>query len=149
MLRNALRDILHMVSAQWEQLQRQIRRQHGWMVRALRCIQSRLFYQFHQSHETVSVSAASSANQKTAATSEGLKLLQRATLAPLFIISAHTPGFDPPNSRKSPPKQQTEQHRTKGPAGADNGGVDTERKREKEKEGIEVLKRIAPNEVIG
>lgn len=68
---SALRDILHMVSAQWEQLQKQIRRQHGWMLRALRCIQSRLFYQFHQSHEAFSVP---SANQKPAHTNEGVKV---------------------------------------------------------------------------
>ncbi|KAM9354796.1 A-kinase anchor protein 6 [Pholidichthys leucotaenia] len=47
---SGLKDILHMVSSQWDQLQRQIRRQHGWMLRALRCIQARLLYT-SQSHE--------------------------------------------------------------------------------------------------
>ncbi|XP_053700527.1 A-kinase anchor protein 6 [Synchiropus splendidus] len=35
-------DILLMVTSQWGQLQRQIRRQHGWMLRTLRCIQTHL-----------------------------------------------------------------------------------------------------------
>ncbi|XP_054651625.1 A-kinase anchor protein 6 isoform X3 [Dunckerocampus dactyliophorus] len=39
---SGLREILHMVSSQWEQLQLQIRRQHSWMLHALRCIQTRL-----------------------------------------------------------------------------------------------------------
>uniref|UniRef100_A0A087XY89 A-kinase anchoring protein 6 n=1 Tax=Poecilia formosa TaxID=48698 RepID=A0A087XY89_POEFO len=43
----ALKDILHMVGSQWDQLQWQIRRQHGWMLRALRCIQTRLLYTSH------------------------------------------------------------------------------------------------------
>uniref|UniRef100_A0A8C6SMM4 A kinase (PRKA) anchor protein 6 n=1 Tax=Neogobius melanostomus TaxID=47308 RepID=A0A8C6SMM4_9GOBI len=63
---SALRDILHMVSAQWEQLQKQIRRQHGWMLRALRCVQSRLFYQFHQSHEALSFEAQRAALEQMA-----------------------------------------------------------------------------------
>uniref|UniRef100_A0A3Q2Z8M1 A-kinase anchoring protein 6 n=1 Tax=Hippocampus comes TaxID=109280 RepID=A0A3Q2Z8M1_HIPCM len=37
-----LRDILRMVSGQWEQLRLQIRRQHAWMLRALRLIRARL-----------------------------------------------------------------------------------------------------------
>uniref|UniRef100_A0A3Q3WXX9 Uncharacterized protein n=1 Tax=Mola mola TaxID=94237 RepID=A0A3Q3WXX9_MOLML len=49
--RSGLKDILHMVSSQWDQLQRQIRRQHSWMLRALRCIQTRLLYTGHQSHQ--------------------------------------------------------------------------------------------------
>uniref|UniRef100_A0A3B5L1Q6 Uncharacterized protein n=1 Tax=Xiphophorus couchianus TaxID=32473 RepID=A0A3B5L1Q6_9TELE len=40
----SLKDILLMVGSQWDQLQWQIRRQHGWMLRALRCIQTRLLY---------------------------------------------------------------------------------------------------------
>ncbi|CAB1435109.1 unnamed protein product [Pleuronectes platessa] len=47
---SGLKDILLMVSSQWDQLQRQIRRQHGWMLRALRCIQARLLHSC-QSHE--------------------------------------------------------------------------------------------------
>ncbi|KAM9842565.1 A-kinase anchor protein 6 [Aulostomus maculatus] len=49
---SGLKDILHMVSSQWDQLQRQIRRQHGWMLRALRCIQVRLLYT-GQSHVSI------------------------------------------------------------------------------------------------
>lgn len=47
-----LKEILLMVSSQWDQLQRQIRRQHGWMLRTLRCIQARLLY-MSQSHEPI------------------------------------------------------------------------------------------------
>ncbi|XP_051942677.1 LOW QUALITY PROTEIN: A-kinase anchor protein 6 [Hippocampus zosterae] len=39
---SGLRDILRMVSGQWEQLRLQIRRQHAWMLRALRLIRARL-----------------------------------------------------------------------------------------------------------
>ncbi|XP_028254079.1 A-kinase anchor protein 6-like [Parambassis ranga] len=59
---SALKDILHMVSSQWDQLQRQIRRQHGWMLRALRCVQARLFYT-SQSHEPFTAPSNPSANQ--------------------------------------------------------------------------------------
>ncbi|XP_068607912.1 A-kinase anchor protein 6 [Brachionichthys hirsutus] len=52
---SGLKDILHMVSSQWDQLQRQIRRQHGWMLRSLRCIQARLLYT-SQSHELFTAS---------------------------------------------------------------------------------------------
>uniref|UniRef100_A0A8D3B9B2 A kinase (PRKA) anchor protein 6 n=1 Tax=Scophthalmus maximus TaxID=52904 RepID=A0A8D3B9B2_SCOMX len=48
---SGLKEILHMVSGQWDQLQRQIRRQHGWMLRALRCVQARLLYAGDQSCE--------------------------------------------------------------------------------------------------
>ncbi|KAI3367782.1 hypothetical protein L3Q82_026215 [Scortum barcoo] len=58
-----LKDILHMVSSQWDQLQRQIRRQHGWMLRALRCIQARLLYA-GQSHEPFAASGDLSANRQ-------------------------------------------------------------------------------------
>ncbi|XP_061843674.1 A-kinase anchor protein 6-like [Nerophis lumbriciformis] len=39
---SGLREILHMVSSQWEQLQLQIRRQHGWMLQAVRGVRTRL-----------------------------------------------------------------------------------------------------------
>uniref|UniRef100_A0A3B4WX12 A kinase (PRKA) anchor protein 6 n=1 Tax=Seriola lalandi dorsalis TaxID=1841481 RepID=A0A3B4WX12_SERLL len=58
----SLKDILHMVSSQWDQLQRQIRRQHGWMLRALRCIQARLLYT-GQSHELFAASTEPSASR--------------------------------------------------------------------------------------
>ncbi|KAM9777552.1 A-kinase anchor protein 6-like [Neosynchiropus ocellatus] len=45
-------DILLMVTSQWGQLQRQIRRQHGWMLRTLRCIQTHLLCG-DQSQETL------------------------------------------------------------------------------------------------
>ncbi|XP_076022142.1 A-kinase anchor protein 6 [Genypterus blacodes] len=60
--KSGLKDILHMVSNQWDQLQRQIRRQHGWMLRALRCIQARLL-NTGQSHESVQASEDPSTNQ--------------------------------------------------------------------------------------
>ncbi|XP_038162991.1 A-kinase anchor protein 6 isoform X2 [Cyprinodon tularosa] len=43
----ALEDILHMVESQWDQLQRQIRRQHSWMLRAFHFIQARLLHTRH------------------------------------------------------------------------------------------------------
>uniref|UniRef100_A0A674ML43 A-kinase anchoring protein 6 n=1 Tax=Takifugu rubripes TaxID=31033 RepID=A0A674ML43_TAKRU len=60
---SGLKDILHMVSNQWDQLQRQIRRQHSWMLRALRCIQSRLLYTHPQSHEPFVTAGEAAANQ--------------------------------------------------------------------------------------
>uniref|UniRef100_A0A3B4Z8A5 A kinase (PRKA) anchor protein 6 n=1 Tax=Stegastes partitus TaxID=144197 RepID=A0A3B4Z8A5_9TELE len=60
---SGLKEILQMVSSQWDQLQRQIRRQHGWMLRALRCIQARLFYS-SQSHEPFTTPGDSSANHQ-------------------------------------------------------------------------------------
>uniref|UniRef100_A0A3B4U7J0 A kinase (PRKA) anchor protein 6 n=1 Tax=Seriola dumerili TaxID=41447 RepID=A0A3B4U7J0_SERDU len=60
---SGLKDILHMVSSQWDQLQRQIRRQHGWMLRALRCIQARLLYT-GQSHELFAASTEPSASRQ-------------------------------------------------------------------------------------
>ncbi|XP_028251766.1 A-kinase anchor protein 6-like [Parambassis ranga] len=69
---SALKDILHMVSSQWDQLQRQIRRQHGWMLRALRCVQARLFYT-SQSHEPFTAPSNPSANQLPP---ESLKLMK-------------------------------------------------------------------------
>ncbi|KAF7646335.1 hypothetical protein LDENG_00189270 [Lucifuga dentata] len=65
-----LKDILLMVSSQWDQLQRQIRRQHGWMLHALRCIQARLFHA-GQSHEPAPTSGDPPANQQGPA--DGLK----------------------------------------------------------------------------
>ncbi|KAK1893913.1 A-kinase anchor protein 6, partial [Dissostichus eleginoides] len=64
-----LKEILHMVSSQWDHLLRQIRRQHGWMLRALRCIQARVLYT-GQSHEP---SGEPSANREAACPSDGLK----------------------------------------------------------------------------
>uniref|UniRef100_A0A3Q4I7F0 A-kinase anchor protein 6-like n=1 Tax=Neolamprologus brichardi TaxID=32507 RepID=A0A3Q4I7F0_NEOBR len=58
---SGLKDILHMVSSQWDQLQRQIRRQHSWMLRALRCIQARLLYT-NQLHEPFAAPGDPSAN---------------------------------------------------------------------------------------
>ncbi|XP_061600308.1 A-kinase anchor protein 6 isoform X2 [Cololabis saira] len=69
---SALKDILDMVSSQWEQLQRQIRRQHGWMLRALRCIQVRLLYT-NQSQKSFKVLLDASANQQPPCQAEGLK----------------------------------------------------------------------------
>ncbi|KAM6912835.1 A-kinase anchor protein 6 [Xenentodon cancila] len=69
---SGLKDILDMVSSQWDQLQRQIRRQHGWMLRALRCIQVRLLYT-NQSQESFKVLLDSSANQQLPCRAEGLK----------------------------------------------------------------------------
>uniref|UniRef100_A0A1A8V1U2 A kinase (PRKA) anchor protein 6 n=3 Tax=Nothobranchius TaxID=28779 RepID=A0A1A8V1U2_NOTFU len=68
----ALKDILHMVASQWDQLQRQIRRQHGWMLRALRCIQSCLLYT-SQSHEPYTAPLDSSAHLRPSCTTEGFK----------------------------------------------------------------------------
>uniref|UniRef100_A0A3B4BEM5 A kinase (PRKA) anchor protein 6 n=1 Tax=Periophthalmus magnuspinnatus TaxID=409849 RepID=A0A3B4BEM5_9GOBI len=93
---SALRDILHMVSVQWEQLQRQIRRQHGWMLRALRCIQARLFYQLDQSQQTISVSTVPSTNQKTAQSSE----VQRAALEQM-AVRLNSLQYPSPASRRS------------------------------------------------
>uniref|UniRef100_A0A668RAQ9 A kinase (PRKA) anchor protein 6 n=1 Tax=Oreochromis aureus TaxID=47969 RepID=A0A668RAQ9_OREAU len=61
---SGLKDILHMVSSQWDQLQRQIRRQHSWMLRALRCIQARLLYT-NQLHEPFTAPGDPSAEQTT------------------------------------------------------------------------------------
>ncbi|KAM6973274.1 A-kinase anchor protein 6 [Aplochiton taeniatus] len=40
--KSGVRDMLQMISGQWLQLQRQIRRQHGWMLRALHAIKARV-----------------------------------------------------------------------------------------------------------
>ncbi|XP_071354946.1 A-kinase anchor protein 6 isoform X2 [Trachinotus anak] len=69
---SGLKDILHMVSSQWDQLQRQIRRQHGWMLRALRCVQARLFYT-SQSHELFMASMDPSASRQAPCPADGLK----------------------------------------------------------------------------
>uniref|UniRef100_A0AAQ5YAR7 A kinase (PRKA) anchor protein 6 n=1 Tax=Amphiprion ocellaris TaxID=80972 RepID=A0AAQ5YAR7_AMPOC len=70
---SGLKEILQMVSSQWDQLQRQIRRQHGWMLRALRCIQARLFYS-SKSHEPFAALGDPSANQKPPCSADGLKV---------------------------------------------------------------------------
>lgn len=59
-----------MVSGQWDQLQRQIRRQHGWMLRTLRCIQARLFYT-NQSQELLMPLWDYSANRRRSGSAEG------------------------------------------------------------------------------
>ncbi|XP_057714783.1 A-kinase anchor protein 6 isoform X1 [Corythoichthys intestinalis] len=48
---SGLRDILEMVSNQWEQLHLQIRRQHAWMLHALRLIRTRLLLHAGQSQQ--------------------------------------------------------------------------------------------------
>lgn len=68
-----LKDILHMVSSQWDQLQRQIRRQHSWMLRALRCIQARLLYT-NQLHEPFIAPGDPSANWLPSCPADGLKV---------------------------------------------------------------------------
>lgn len=68
-----LKDILHMVSSQWDQLQRQIRRQHSWMLRALRCIQARLLYT-SQSHEPFKALGDSATNRQAVSPADSLKV---------------------------------------------------------------------------
>ncbi|XP_034418666.1 A-kinase anchor protein 6 [Cyclopterus lumpus] len=98
---SGLKDILHMVSSQWDQLQRQIRRQHGWMLRALRCIQARLLYS-GQSHEPLGASADASANRTAPCPADDIKAelipgqceAQRAALAEQMAVklsSLHYP----------------------------------------------------------
>ncbi|KAM4542198.1 A-kinase anchor protein 6 isoform 2-T2 [Odontesthes bonariensis] len=70
---SGLKDVLHMVSSQWDLLQRQIRRQHSWMLRALHCIQARLLYT-SQSQEPFKVLFESSANQQPPCAVEGVKV---------------------------------------------------------------------------
>ncbi|XP_058470763.1 A-kinase anchor protein 6 isoform X2 [Solea solea] len=69
---SGLKEILQMVSSQWDQLQRQIRRQHGWMLRALRCIQSRLLYT-GQSQELFVAPAEPPAARQPPCTADDLK----------------------------------------------------------------------------
>ncbi|KAG1946649.1 A-kinase anchor protein [Pimephales promelas] len=40
--KSGLRDMLHMISHQWQELQRQIRRQHSWMLRTLDAIKTHI-----------------------------------------------------------------------------------------------------------
>ncbi|XP_042599147.1 A-kinase anchor protein 6-like isoform X3 [Cyprinus carpio] len=40
--KSGLRDMLHMISHQWQELQRQIRRQHNWMLRTLDAIKTHI-----------------------------------------------------------------------------------------------------------
>ncbi|XP_039898841.1 A-kinase anchor protein 6 [Simochromis diagramma] len=72
---SGLKDILHMVSSQWDQLQRQTRRQHSWMLRALRCIQARLLYT-NQLHEPFTAPGDPSANWLPSCPADGLKAEQ-------------------------------------------------------------------------
>uniref|UniRef100_A0A8C7XP94 A kinase (PRKA) anchor protein 6 n=1 Tax=Oryzias sinensis TaxID=183150 RepID=A0A8C7XP94_9TELE len=82
---SALKDILHMVSGQWDQLQRQIRRQHGWMIRTLRCIQARLFYT-NQSQELLMPLWDYSANRRRSGSAEGQEFnVQRDALERMAI----------------------------------------------------------------
>ncbi|XP_031696767.1 A-kinase anchor protein 6-like [Anarrhichthys ocellatus] len=82
---SGLKDILHMVSSQWDQLQRQIRRQHGWMLRALRCIQARLFYS-SQSREPFAASCDVLANRQAPCPPDSLKVRKQRCF--LFFCSA-------------------------------------------------------------
>uniref|UniRef100_A0A8D0CSF3 A kinase (PRKA) anchor protein 6 n=1 Tax=Sander lucioperca TaxID=283035 RepID=A0A8D0CSF3_SANLU len=88
---SGLKDILHMVSSQWDQLQRQIRRQHGWMLRALRCIQARLLYT-GQSHQPFAASVDPSANRQCEA--------QRAALAEQMAVKLSSLHYPPSASRR-------------------------------------------------
>ncbi|XP_035987269.1 A-kinase anchor protein 6 isoform X3 [Fundulus heteroclitus] len=89
----ALKDILHMVQSQWDQLQWQIRRQHGWMLRALYCIQARFLYT-SQSHEPFTANLDFSASRQLPQFAEDLKVdltstqsdIQRVTLETVLII---------------------------------------------------------------
>ncbi|XP_049918156.1 A-kinase anchor protein 6 [Epinephelus moara] len=104
---SGLKDILHMVSSQWDQLQRQIRRQHGWMLRALRCIQARLLYT-SQSHEHFAASGDLSANRQAPCSSDGLKAelipsqceAQRAALAEQMAIKLRSLHYPSSASRR-------------------------------------------------
>ncbi|XP_051239706.1 A-kinase anchor protein 6 isoform X2 [Dicentrarchus labrax] len=103
---SGLKDILHMVSSQWDQLQRQIRRQHGWMLRTLRCIQARLLYS-SQSHEFFTTSGETSANRQAPYSTDGLKAelissqceAQRAALEQM-AIKLSTLQYPSPASRR-------------------------------------------------
>ncbi|XP_036067319.1 A-kinase anchor protein 6 isoform X3 [Oryzias melastigma] len=103
---SALKDILHMVSSQWDQLQRQIRRQHGWMLRTLRCIQARLFYT-NQSQEVLTPLWDSSANPRRSCSAEGQEMdlissqfkVQRDALERMAIKLSSLQYPPPPNSR--------------------------------------------------
>ncbi|RVE56931.1 hypothetical protein OJAV_G00211060 [Oryzias javanicus] len=105
---SALRDILHMVSSQWDQLQRQIRRQHGWMLRALRCIQARLFYT-NQSQEVLTPLWDCSANPRRSCSAEGQEMdlissqfkVQRDALERMAIKLSSLQYPPPANSRRN------------------------------------------------
>ncbi|XP_028422097.1 A-kinase anchor protein 6 [Perca flavescens] len=104
---SGLKDILHMVSSQWDQLQRQIRRQHGWMLRALRCIQARLLYT-GLSHQPFAASVDPSANRQAPRPSDGLEAelvpsqceAQRAALAEQMAVKLSSLHYPPPASRR-------------------------------------------------
>ncbi|CAJ1074839.1 A-kinase anchor protein 6 isoform X1 [Xyrichtys novacula] len=89
---SGLKEILHMVSSQWDQLQRQIRRQHGWMLRALRCIQARLLYS-SQSFEAFHALGDPSTNRQALCPADALQAelvssqceVQRAALEQMAI----------------------------------------------------------------
>uniref|UniRef100_A0AAY4A155 A kinase (PRKA) anchor protein 6 n=1 Tax=Denticeps clupeoides TaxID=299321 RepID=A0AAY4A155_9TELE len=49
--KSGLRDMLQMIAHQWQELQRQIRRQHGWMLRALDVVKEQILAS-EASHET-------------------------------------------------------------------------------------------------
>lgn len=60
--KSGLRDILHMVSFQWQELQRQIRRQHNWMLRTLDAIKTHILsserneeHEAHSHHDSPKV----------------------------------------------------------------------------------------------
>ncbi|XP_034715065.1 A-kinase anchor protein 6 [Etheostoma cragini] len=104
---SGLKEILHMVSSQWDQLQRQIRRQHGWMLRALRCIQARLLCT-GQSQQPSAAPVDTSANRRSPCPSDGLetKLIpgggeaQRAALAEQMAVKLSRLRYPPSASRR-------------------------------------------------
>ncbi|XP_054913065.1 A-kinase anchor protein 6 [Poeciliopsis prolifica] len=85
----ALKDILHMVGSQWDQLQWQIRRQHGWMLRALRCIQTRLLYTSH-SQQPCASTLDLSANGKFPCLAEDLKVQRNSTQCNIQQVALET-----------------------------------------------------------
>uniref|UniRef100_UPI0037E78154 A-kinase anchor protein 6 n=1 Tax=Semicossyphus pulcher TaxID=241346 RepID=UPI0037E78154 len=103
---SALKEILHMVSSQWDQLQRQIRRQHGWMLRTLRCIQARLLYT-SQSYGPFSALGDPSANRQAPCPADALQAelissqceAQRAALEQM-AIKLSTLQYPSPASRR-------------------------------------------------
>ncbi|XP_061531391.1 LOW QUALITY PROTEIN: A-kinase anchor protein 6 [Phycodurus eques] len=78
---SGLRDILEMVSGQWEQLQLQIRRQHAWMLRALRLVRTRLLPRAGQSRLPDRLQAELPSSRHDAQRAHKLKSLQYASTA--------------------------------------------------------------------
>ncbi|XP_061633099.1 A-kinase anchor protein 6 isoform X2 [Phyllopteryx taeniolatus] len=78
---SGLRDILEMVSGQWEQLQLQIRRQHAWMLRALRLVRTRLLPHAGQSRLPDRPQAELPSGRHDAQRAHKLKSLQYASAA--------------------------------------------------------------------